>query len=74
MFIHVFPWIYREINNILVSFKKFYLMKKRVYPCTTTNNPFLCVINMISFIKSNYRYHVRIYQISVHGHNSETPA
>lgn len=27
MFIHVFPWFYREINNILVSFKKIYLMK-----------------------------------------------
>lgn len=27
MFIHVFPWIYREINNILVSFKNFNLMK-----------------------------------------------
>lgn len=30
MFIHVFPWIYREINNILVSFKKFYLMKNGI--------------------------------------------
>lgn len=30
MFIHVFPWIYREINNILVSFKNFYLMKNGI--------------------------------------------
>lgn len=74
MFIHVFPWIYREINNILVSFKKNLFNEKRVYPCTSTKNPFLCVLKMMSFIKTNYRYQVRIYQISVHGHNSETPA
>lgn len=73
MFIHVSPWIYREINNILVSLKKINLMKNG-YIHVPTNNPFLCVINMILFIKTNYRYHVRIYQISVHGHNSETPA
>lgn len=61
MFIYVFLWIYREINNILVSFKKFYLMKKWVYLCIIINNLFFCVINMILFIKLNYCYYVRIY-------------